>query len=202
MHSLVSDSFREGQTTFLKSADSHQSGRLHPGLMFKQIEMSLFLTEHALSASPSGRGKQTSWPNPLHLQTKPPVFTKILARRYISSPFHFNRPVPSDFWKRRKLVGREMRKSVTFRARFGLAVEQPRALSRDRSVQCIASRQHWNPIRQAGKLCELFDSVSLGTIACRVDPGRRSHHKNRHGTSLQSPSRIAIRLRRRRSSVN
>ncbi|RLS71773.1 MAG: hypothetical protein DWI00_12970 [Planctomycetota bacterium] len=55
---------KEGQTTFLKSADSHQSGRLHPGLMFKQIEMSLFLKDRALSARYSGRGKQASWPTP------------------------------------------------------------------------------------------------------------------------------------------
>jgi hypothetical protein len=78
---------KEGQTTFLKSADSHQSGRLHPGLMFKQIEMSLFLTVHALSAQPSGRGKQTSWPNPLHLRTKSPALPKFL--RGVISPAQF-----------------------------------------------------------------------------------------------------------------
>jgi hypothetical protein len=67
---------KEGQTTFLKSADSHQSGRLHPGLMFKQIEMSLFLTDHALSAQPSGRGKQANGPNP----SSPPNKTTCLYK--------------------------------------------------------------------------------------------------------------------------
>ena len=51
-----------------------------------------------------GEGSRPVGRTPLHLQTKSPVFTKILARRYISSPFHFNRPVTTDFWKQRKLV--------------------------------------------------------------------------------------------------
>jgi len=99
---------KEGQTTFLKSADSHQSGRLHPGLMFKQIEMSLFLKDDAVSALPF-RAKEPDQKGrlPLHLHTKSPVLQTVHARRYIFSPFHFNRPVAAVFWKQRKLIRHE-----------------------------------------------------------------------------------------------
>lgn len=126
---------KEGQTTFLKSADSHQSGRLHPGLMFKQIEMSLFLTDHALQHNHQGEGSRPIGRTPLHLQTKSPVFTKILARRYISSPFHFNRPVTTDFWKQRKLVRPEIGRSV-------MSGHCPRLSSRNNERDRATDRPH------------------------------------------------------------
>jgi hypothetical protein len=61
---------KEGQTTFLKSADSHQAGRLHPGLMFKRIEPSLSRYRWLLKPQRTGRGIHTRRPNPLHLQLR------------------------------------------------------------------------------------------------------------------------------------
>jgi hypothetical protein len=59
---------KEGQTTFLKSADSHQTGRLHPGMMFKRklkrvSSRQLVLFQH----NSRGEGITPAGQIPLHL---------------------------------------------------------------------------------------------------------------------------------------
>ena len=135
--------------------------------MFKQIEMSLFLKDRALSARLSGRGKQTLGRAPLHLHTKSPVSKIIRARRYNSSPFHFNRPVAAVFWKQRKLMGRETRRLRLLRPCLRLSsthhtrncdADRPHARLHSsigiRSVGLISFRSHsiksrWEPLRAA-----------------------------------------------------